>query len=392
MMALLRRTAGRLRGLFYRKHEEQALDDELREYLEASVAQHMARGLSRQEAVRTARVALGSVDAVKEAVRDVGWETLADAAAQDFRQAVRRLRSRPVTTVAAIGMLGLGIGITTAMFTIVDALLLRPVPFRDAARLAQVVMNDEHGGRLDVAPPVLRAWKGTPVFEAVEGHHSTTSLIESGDRLVERPTAFVTRGLFDMLGVYPIRGRGFEEGEGRAGTSDRVVISEDLWRSAFGADPAVIGSHITVNREPLTVVGIMPADFRFPTATTELWRPIDYEAPPPDTIARPIALVRVATGIPGADILRVATIVAHAADPSTNRLKAFTRPLAGRVSRFVLDGGCAAARRRRSARVSGLVRECEQPAAGTFHLTPSRVRDVLGSWRVTWPAVPPGIG
>jgi predicted permease len=338
MMALLRRTAGRLRGLFYRKHEERALDDELREYLEASVAQHMARGLSREEAVRAARVALGSLDAVKEAVRDAGWETLADGAAQDVRHAVRRLRSRPVTSLAAIGMLGLGIGITTAMFTIVDALLLRPVPFPDADRLAQVVMNDEHGGRGDVARPVLRAWKETPVFEAVEGHHSTTSLIESGDRLVERPTAFVTPGLFDMLGVHPIRGRGFDEGEGRAGTSDRVVISEDLWRSAFGADPAVIGSHITVNREPLTVVGILPADFRFSTAKTELWRPIDYEAPPPDAMARPIALVRIAAGIPEADVLRVATSVAHAADPSTNRLQAFTRPLAGAYRDTYLTG------------------------------------------------------
>src|SRR5258708_6183731 len=301
MMARLRRTAGRLRGLFYRKHEEQLLDDELRAYLEAAIGQHMARGLSRAEAVRAARVALGSLDAVKEAVRDVGWETLADAAAQDVRRAVRCLRSRPMTSLAAIGMLGLGIGITTAMFTIIDALLLRPVPFRDADRLAQVVMNDEHGGAGDVARPVLRAWKGTPVFEAVEGHHSTTSLIESGDRLVERPTAFVTRGLFDKLGVHPIRGRGFEEGEGRAGTSDRVVMSEDLWRSAFGADPAIIGSHITVNREPLTVVGILPSDFRFPTATTELWRPIDYEAPPPDAMPRPVPLVRIPAAIPTPD-------------------------------------------------------------------------------------------
>ena len=338
MMALLRRTAGRLRGLFYRTHEEQALDDELREYFEATVAQHMARGLSRDEAVRAARVALGSLDAVKEAVRDVGWETLADGAAQDVRQAVRRLRSRPVTSLAAIAMLGLGIGITTAMFTIVDALLLRPVPFRDADRLAQVVMHDKHGGRGDVARPVLRAWKETPVFEAVEGHHSTTSVIESGDRLVERPTAFVTPGLFDMLGVHPIRGRGFDEGEGRAGTSDRVMISEDLWRSAFGADQAVVGSHIIVDREPLTVVGILPADFRFPTAKTELWRPIDYEAPPAGATARPIALVRIAAGIPAADVLRVATGAAHAADPSTNSLHAVTRPLAGGYRDTYLTG------------------------------------------------------
>ncbi len=109
MMARLRRAAGRLRGLFYRKHEEQLLDDELRAYLDASIGQPMARGLSRAEAVRAARVALGSLDAVKEAVRDVGWETLADAAAQDVRRAVRCLRSRPMTSLAAIGMLGLGI-------------------------------------------------------------------------------------------------------------------------------------------------------------------------------------------------------------------------------------------------------------------------------------------
>ena len=338
MMRLLRRTSGRLRGLFHRKLEEQALDDELREYLEASVAQHMARGLSRDEAIRAARMTEGSLDAVKEAVRDAGWETLADGLSQDVRHAVRRLRSRPVTSLAAIGMLGLGIGITTAMFTIVDALLLRPVPFRDADRLAQVVMNDEHGGRIDVARPVLRAWKETPVFEAVEGHHSTTSLMEGGDRLIEVPTAFVTRGLFDMLGVRPIRGRGFEEGEGRAGTSDRVVISEDLWRRAFGANPAVIGSHVTVNREPLTVVGILPADFRFPTAKTELWRPIDYEAPPPDAMARPLALVRLTAGIPEGDVLRVATSAAHSADPSTNLLRAFTRPLAGAYRDTYLTG------------------------------------------------------
>ncbi|MEO7158839.1 MAG: FtsX-like permease family protein, partial [Vicinamibacterales bacterium] len=229
-------------------------------------------------------------------------------------------------------------GITTAMFTIVDALFLRAVPFRDADRLAHVVMNDEHGGRNDVAPPVLRAWRDAPIFEAVEGHHATTSLIEGGDRLIERPTEFVTAGLFEMLGVRPIRGRGFEEGEGRAGTSDRVVISEDLWRGMFGADPAIIGRRITVNRETLTAVGVLPADFRFPTATTEVWRPIDYEAPPPGAMARPVALVRVAAGIPAADALRVATDLAHAADPSTSSLQAVRYPLAGAHGDTYLTG------------------------------------------------------
>jgi putative ABC transport system permease protein len=338
MMALLRRTVGRLHGLIDRTRAEQALDDELRDYLEASAAQHVADGLSPEDALRAARLALGSMEAAKEAVRDVGWETLADGLAQDVRQAGRRLRLRPVTSLAAIGMLGLAIGITTSMFTIVDALLLRPVPFRDADRLAQVVMNDEHGGRSDVARPVLAAWREMPVFEAVAGHHSTTSLIESGDHLIERPTAYVTPGLFEMLGVRPIRGRGFEDGEGRAGTTDRAVISEDLWRSAFGADPALVGGHITVNREPLTVVGILPADFRFPTAKTELWRPIDYDAPPSEAMARPTALVRIAAGVPKADVLRMATTVARTADPSTNRLQALARPLAGAYRDTYLTG------------------------------------------------------
>jgi putative ABC transport system permease protein len=328
-MTLIRRLVDGVRALVHRNREEQELDEELRAYLETAAEERMSAGMRREDAMRAARVDFGSVEATKEAVRDVRWASVVDALVHDVRQSFRRLRSHPKTTFAAVGMLGVGIGITTAMFATVDALLFRPVPFPHADRLVQIYMGNEHGGRIAVAPAVMRAWQDSGVFEAVEGVETATSLVESGSGLLERPTAFVTRGVFEMLGAHALRGRLFDEDERRSGTSDRVVISEDLWRSAFHAEASVIGRQIVVNRQPLVVIGILPADFRFPTATTELWRPIDYDRPPPGALGRPMVFVRLAAGIPAADAFRAATQLAHAADGSTAQLWVRTTPLAG---------------------------------------------------------------
>ena len=328
-MTLVRRLIDGFRTLLHRNREEQELDEELRAYLETAAEQRMSAGMKREDAMRAARVAFGSVEAAKEAVRDVRSASVVDALFQDVRQALRRLRSHPKITVAAVGMLGVGIGITTAMFATVDALMFRPVPFPYANRLVQISMGNERGGRTNVAPAVMRAWQDSGVFEAVEGLETATSLVESGSGLLERPAAFVTRGVFEMLGAHALRGRLFDPDEGRTGASDRVVISEDLWRSAFHADASLIGRHIVVNREPLVVIGILPADFRFPTAKTELWRPIDYEGSPPGVLGRPTVLVRLAAGIPAPDAFRAATRLAHAADASTAQLWVRTTPLAG---------------------------------------------------------------
>jgi hypothetical protein len=135
----------------------------------------------------------------------------------DIRHAVRRLRSRPATAPAAGGMLALAIGLTTAMFTIVDALVLRPVPFPHAERLARMVMFSSAGGRYAVSLGAFSAWRESPAFDAVEAFDTGTSLVQTDGGLIAREGAFVTTGVFDMLGARAIRGRLFAAGDGRAG-------------------------------------------------------------------------------------------------------------------------------------------------------------------------------
>ncbi|MGH9162921.1 MAG: ABC transporter permease [Vicinamibacteraceae bacterium] len=251
-------------------------------------------------------------------------------ALDEVRQAWRRMRSRPGMIGAAVGMLGLGIGLTTAMFTVADSLLLRPVPFRDAERLAWVNLETETGGRYAVSPTVLEAWRSSPAFESVEGASPGRALIEANGGLLSITSARVSPGLFDMLGVEPIRGRLFSARDGRAGSSDRVLLSEDLWRTTFSSDPQLVGSRIEVDGRSMVVAGILPAGFRFPDWDTRVWMPLDYRAPPPALAeALPIAYVRFASGVPRRDALRVATEAAHEADGSTREMLATPQALAG---------------------------------------------------------------
>lgn len=249
----------------------------------------------------------------------------------DLRHAVRRLRSRPAMMLAAAAMLGLGIGLTTAMFTVVDALIVRPVPFKDPDRLARVVMWTRNGGRNAVSPAVLEAWRRSPVFEAAEGATRGASIVETGTGPVVRASARVSPRLFEMLGARPVKGRAFDAGEGRAGSDDRVLLSEDLWRSAFGADPDLVGRRVTIDGASTLVVGLMPRDFRFPEWNTVVWRPIDFAAPPPALAGEfPEAFVRLASGIPRADAMRVATDLARSADAGlTPQMRATPNALAG---------------------------------------------------------------
>ena len=249
---------------------------------------------------------------------------------QDVRRALRSLYREPGFN--AVAMLALGIGLTTATFTVADGLLFRPVPFDGADRLAQVSMMGERGGRIAVSPAVLQAWRESRVFESVESASTGTALIETAAGPVGRASARVTPGLFQMLDVTPVLGRLFRPGEGRRGADDLVLLSEDLWRSTFGADRSLLGDRLTVDGESLLVVGIVPRDFRFPNWDTVLWRPVRFDAGQSDDLL-PTAYVRSMSGVPEADVLRVATAAAHESDPSTSRLQARWTPL----SRLVLN-------------------------------------------------------
>ena len=323
----------RLRSLRQRRAVAREMDDELRFHLEMETQSNIDSGMTASEARRRALRDLGGVDQTKEAIRDVR-ATWVDSVWQDIRYAWRGLRRQPGAGAAAVGMLALGIGLTTAMFTLVDALILRPAPFNDPDQLAFVYMGNERGGRTNVAPAVLDAWRESRAFEGAESAVPDTGVIELDGTVVTRGIADVTPGLFDLLGgVRPVRGRLFEAGEGRPpGSSDRALVSEDLWRALYHSDPGLIGRRITINRESLVVVGILPSEFRFPSWDTVIWRAVDFEAAAASTPReRPMVYVRFARDVPRQDALRIATDAARAADPANAKLTPRVNPLAGLV-------------------------------------------------------------
>ena len=324
MTSWVRRLRARLR---YRH-----FDDDLRRELEVhrSMAERELRasGEPVDGVHRVAARQMGNVTLARETARGVWIAPRLESIWSDARHAVRRLDTQRGFTLAATGMLALGIGITTAMFTVVDALVLRPAPFRDPARLALLLMGNDRGVRTNaVAPAVLFAWRGLAAFEAVESAVPGSALLEVGDTVIARGIATVTPGVFEMLGgVRPLQGQLFGATEGGRGQADRVLVSETVWRAQYGADPAFVGTSIIVDGERVAVLGILPADFRFPSADTVLWRPTDLRGRP-DERARPY--VRFAAGVPPEEAEQIATLAARAADPRQGDQRAWAAPLAG---------------------------------------------------------------
>ena len=169
-----------------------------------------------------------------------------DSAWQDGRYAMRALARRPWRFAAAASMLGLAIGISAAMFTILDALILRPVPFKDPDQLAHLYMRNGPGG---TSPALFREWKASPVFLGVESADWSTAVVTTDAGDVNRGYARVTPGIFDLLGgVTPVRGRLFDATDGTPGATDRVLVSEDVWRTLYRADPSIVGHRVTIRR------------------------------------------------------------------------------------------------------------------------------------------------
>jgi putative ABC transport system permease protein len=322
----------RLMALTSRQQLERDLDDELAFHLAMREAEHREAGLTASEAALAARRQFGNAAALKEQTRDAWLFSSFESWMQDVRFAARSLRRSLGFASVAVLTLALAIGVTTAMFTLLDALILRPVPFRAPDELSFIYMGTKNGGRGTVAPAVLRAWRDSPAFAAAESASPDIALIETNATVATRVIARVSPGIFDLLGgVRPVRGRLFDSSEGRPGTDDRILLSEDLWRSLYHSDPSIVGRRVTINSEALLVVGILPSEFRFPRWNTEIWRAIDFTAPMTQASAFPMVYVRFAARMPRADALRLAQDAARAADARNAKLEPQVRPLAADV-------------------------------------------------------------
>ena len=268
-MAWLKRALSGVRALFRQQRLEEELDEELRSCEELSIEQKMRAGMPRGAAVRAARVEMGSLEAVKDYTRDVGWEAGLESVWQDVRYAVRMLRKSPAFFSVAVFTLGLGIGANTAIFSLVNSLLLRPLPVPAPDRL--VTISSETAVRFgftagagwnypmwDRLRQRAEAFGGALAFTA-----ERFNLAPGGER---QPVdgLYVSGEFFTTVGVPALLGRTFTPADDvRGGGPDGpvAVISYRLWQRRFGGAASVIGTPLTLEGVPFTIIGVTPPEF-----------------------------------------------------------------------------------------------------------------------------------
>jgi predicted permease len=274
----------RLRALFRRTASEADLDAELSFHLDRQVEKNMRSGMTPEEAVREARMAFGGVARVKEDCRRVWGTGLIETLVQDIFYGARLLVRHPGFSTTALLTLTLGIGATTGIFSLVDAVLLRPLPYRDSQRLLEIY--EDHGGvgvgltyDADTPGGYVDLKRQTHIFEDVAAldNGNVFSLAADGGEPRTVMDESVTWNLFPMLGVNPLYGRLFTEDEDRPGHEHVVLLSYRLWRERFGGDRQILGHDIRIDNriavERYTVIGIMPPHFAFPEKNADIWIP-----------------------------------------------------------------------------------------------------------------------
>jgi predicted permease len=262
MMIRLKRLMTGFKALFRNQRLERELDEELRAYRETAIEEKVRAGMARDEAIRAAHVQFGSLEAVKDYTRDVGWESSLYSFWRDVRYTFRTLRRTPGFTVAAVLTLALGIGATSAIFTLLNAAVLRPLPVREPEELVWLQKMDRgredsyfsypHFERLRERTRTLSGLFATSTLPRVNVVSDGTAGIASG--------ALVSGDYFDVLGVRPELGRLLTREDDRA-ASPVAVISHGFWRRRSGAATTIVGKSVVLNNVPLTIIGVLPPAF-----------------------------------------------------------------------------------------------------------------------------------
>ncbi|HEX8091869.1 MAG TPA: ABC transporter permease [Blastocatellia bacterium] len=291
----------RLRSVFQRGQVEQELDEELRYHIEQQIEENLARGMSAGEARYAALRAMGGIEQQKERCRDMRRVNFIEDLAQDLRYGLRVLAKSPVFTAVAMLTLALGIGANTAIFSVVNELLPRPLPFRDAERLVMLWENNPNldAGQNPTSRANFRAWREqSSSFDGMAAFSDQRLNLTGDGEPEEISVQLATPELFQVLGVEPILGRAMTEEDGRAGAPRVAVLSYGIWQRRFGGDAGVVGRPITLNGAPFTVVGVLPADFQWHIKRSsntgrpaEIWTVLPMPTEGPGTRGRFLAVV-----------------------------------------------------------------------------------------------------
>jgi putative ABC transport system permease protein len=346
-MRTFRRFLHDIRALVRRRTTDDDLSDELDTFFEASVADKMQSGMSRDEATRTARLEMGSALAVRDAVGDVGWTATWEATWRDFRYGVRSLARNGSFTLAAVTTLALGVGVTTAVFSIVNTVLLQPLPYQDSDRLVRIV---ERAAPRTAGGPLLRRTSMT-WSEMVEWRARDTTLSEIAYTLSPPVTlmatpegsarlsgALVSSNIFSIVGAHPQLGRTLDARDEAPG-SNTVVISAGTWQRYFHGDPGIIGRTVALKSQafqagfldgtPLTIVGVMPREFDYPVPYCDYWAPITAASPVRSWPGSGAVIARLRDGISAEVATDEANVIGEALRP---------KPTSGPLSQPLPEG------------------------------------------------------
>jgi putative ABC transport system permease protein len=260
------------------KRYEQQLDEELRFHMDEQIAQYVAEGMTPREARRRALIEFGGPTQIKEECREVRRANPASDLTQDVRYALRMIRKRPIFAVVAVAALALGIGANTAVFSIVNAILLRPFDFPDPDRLVSLRGADPHRPNvaLMITPADYYDWtRRCNSFKSMSAStiHDYVLRTDGGDPESIRGVQ-VTSSFLSTLGAKPALGRPFRRGEDEPGHDQVVLLSDTLWRQRFAADRSVVGRTILLDGRRFLIIGIMPQGFEFPLPAAALWTPM----------------------------------------------------------------------------------------------------------------------
>jgi len=291
--------------------EKQELDAEIAAHLAMAAADARERGMDEETARQQARREFGNEALVKDVTREAwGWTWL-ERLGQDVRYALRQIRKSPGFAAAVIGTLALGMGAATAMFTVVDRVLLRPLPYAHADRLVEMREGSKAG--VDIEPTYLdvEEWrKWSRGFEGIAFYHWATgrNFLEGKTSSQQVGSYKISANLFAVLGAAPEMGRDFRNGQdGFAKSADTtsVVLSDGAWREVFGGDPSVLGRTVKISGEPYTVVGVMPRGFSFPfdVKFPQVWtlaQPGDEDRGRTDKTPEYTVIARLADGVTAA--------------------------------------------------------------------------------------------
>lgn len=274
-MALFQGMLAGLRSLFRKEKVDRELNEELGQYLEMATQEKMRQGMSRRDALREVRLEQGSLEIAREVVADASWESTVETSWQDLRFGLRMLRNNPGFTAVAVLTLALGIGASAVIFSIVHAVLLTPLPYRDPGQL--VVIYDREARATGISK-LMDLYQD---FQAYRDHSQSFDVVAGMTWIAGNPTLTgfgasqevhqdqVTLGFFSLLGVPPIFGRTFIEEDLARGCA--VVVAYPFWRDTLGGQKSIVGNSIRLDDQACTVIGIMPESFAFFPAETQIW-------------------------------------------------------------------------------------------------------------------------